>query len=68
MLSNEEIDKVRQAVEQNKFIPEHVHYRSDNMGSKSKVCLWNHPGEDIPGVLVRLQKTAGTLEEVSTYV
>ena len=51
-------------MEGNGLIKKHVNQSSDNKGGKTKICLWNHPGNYISGILVRIQKTAGTMQKV----
>ncbi|ROT75521.1 putative hydroxyacid oxidase 2-like [Penaeus vannamei] len=52
MLSEAEIQKLRTAVESSKGIQRHAYGRSDG-DRKSRMCVWNHPGDDITGVLAR---------------
>ena len=37
----------------------------DGEGRESKLCLWNHPGTDVTGMLARCEKVAGTCAEVT---
>ncbi|CAL4104674.1 unnamed protein product, partial [Meganyctiphanes norvegica] len=63
LLSQEEIAKVRHAVEHSKGIQKHAYGRSDGDKS-SRLCVWNHPGDDVTGMLVRSHMIAGTMEEL----
>ena len=36
----------------------------DGEGRESKLCLWNHPGTDVTGMVARCEKVAGTCAEV----
>lgn len=36
----------------------------DGHGRNSRLCLWNHPGQDITGMVGRCQKVAGTMAEL----
>ena len=35
---------------------DHAFEVDDGAGRKSMLCLWNHPGDDITGVLARTEK------------
>lgn len=63
MLSEAEIQKLRTAVESSKGIQRHAYGRSDG-DRKSRMCVWNHPGDDITGVLARSPRVAGTMQEL----
>ncbi|XP_042869018.1 L-proline trans-4-hydroxylase-like isoform X2 [Penaeus japonicus] len=63
MLSKAEIQKLRAAVESSKGIQRHAFGRSDG-DRKSRMCVWNHPGDDITGVLARSRRVAGTMQEL----
>ena len=64
MLDTEELDKLRTALESDEGIFKHRYGRNDGAGRKSKVALWNQPGNDITGVIARAEKMAGTFEQV----
>ena len=38
--------------------------RNDGEGGRTKVVLWNQPGNDITGIIARSNKMAGTFEQV----
>ena len=40
----------------------------DGDGKKTRMCLWNHPGKDLTGVITRSRKIVNTCETVSLYL
>ncbi|KAK7075193.1 hypothetical protein SK128_011143 [Halocaridina rubra] len=64
LLSVIEMQKARSGVEMSVGIQKYAHGRSDGNKMKSRQTLWNQPGKDITGVLVRIQRIAGTMEEL----
>ena len=40
----------------------------DGAGAQSKMCLWNHPGNDTTGMVARCEKVVNTCEQVSAQV
>ena len=65
LLDAEELDKLREDTESNEDILGHSFGADDNKGRSSVLSLWNHPGDDITGMLARSQKVAGTAEKVN---
>lgn len=63
MLNAEEVAKLKAAVADSKGILQHAYCRSDGTRN-NRMCVWNHPGEDVTGVLVRSQRIATTMEEL----
>lgn len=59
-----EIEKVRLAVESSDGIQSKAYSRDDGKGRRSHVVLWNHPGDDITGILARMERVAGTMQEL----
>ena len=51
-------------VESSDGIRTHAYSRDDGENRKSKVALWNHPGDDVTGMLARMERVAGTMQEV----
>ena len=37
---------------------------SDGMGKECRMALWNHPGNDVTGMLARSEKVVNTCEKV----
>ncbi|KAK7077785.1 hypothetical protein SK128_003499, partial [Halocaridina rubra] len=63
VLSDAEIQKLRSALENSKGVLSHAHSRDDGDGRRSHIALWNHPGHDITGILARMQRVAGVMQE-----
>ena len=36
----------------------------DTAGRRTNLSLWNHPGEDIYGMIARAEKTVGAMEQL----
>ena len=64
-MSKAEIDHIRNAVEDPKGVQLHTYGRKDAGNCIAKLCLWQHPGNDVTGVVARINKVAGTMETVS---
>ena len=64
LLDTEEVTKLRTALEHDEGLMTKTYTRDDGMGRHSKTCLWNHPGNDITGMVARAEKIAGTMEKV----
>ncbi|KAK8387063.1 hypothetical protein O3P69_018016 [Scylla paramamosain] len=64
ILTKEEVTKVRVAVESSEGIQAHAQGKADGEKTKSKMALWNHPGNDVSGMLARMERVAGTMEQL----
>ncbi|XP_071525074.1 L-proline trans-4-hydroxylase-like [Panulirus ornatus] len=64
MLNREEVEKVRAALENPKGVKRFAYSLSDGKNRTNNLVLWNHPGEDVTGVLARTEKVAGTVEKL----
>ena len=64
LLSGAELARLRDALESDDGMLQHSFGRSDGHGRSSRLCLWNHPGNDITGMVGRCEKVAGTTEQV----
>ena len=59
--------KLQAALENDEGIMKYSYGRADGEGGRTKVCLWNQPGNDITGVIARSNKMAGTFEKASFF-
>ena len=41
--------------------------QDDGAGRKTKMCLWNHPGHDLTGMINRCNKVVDTCETVRAF-
>lgn len=64
LLDTEQITKLKVAFENDEGVLTQYYGRDDGAGKKTRTVLWNHPGNDITGVVARSQKMAGTFEEL----
>lgn len=63
LLSNDEVKHVEQALTVGKF-QEHTYAVPDGAGQETHMIMWNHPGEDVTGMVARSEKVAGTCEQL----
>lgn len=63
VLSPEEVKHVQSAVNNPEGVIKHHMGRSDGK-VVSKLSLWEHPGDDVTGILTRINKVAGTAEQL----
>lgn len=64
LLSKEELAHLQASLEQDDGILKHSYGVNDGRGRNSRLCLWNHPGNDITGMVGRCEKVACTMEKV----
>ena len=64
LLPTEEVDHLKEQLERDDGIVKHSYARPDGHGRSSRMCLWNHPGNDITGMVGRCEKVASTMEQL----
>eukprot|EP00095_Tigriopus_kingsejongensis_P008453 maker-scaffold18_size714446-snap-gene-1.19 protein:Tk08453 transcript:maker-scaffold18_size714446-snap-gene-1.19-mRNA-1 annotation:"hypothetical protein BRAFLDRAFT_71485" len=64
LLSPEEMTKLKDCVETSADIQKNAFGRKDIHGRLSKLSLWNYAGNDVTGVVARIQKVAGTMQDL----
>eukprot|EP00731_Ephydatia_muelleri_P016727 Em0009g1151a len=64
VLSDEELRRLKEALEHDDGIMKHSYVVGDDKGRCNRMCLWNHPGDDITGMVGRCEKVAGTMEKL----
>jgi len=64
VLDNEEVSKVLEFVQNSKDIRKYAYTCDDGSEGKSKLAEWNHPGNDITGLVARSEKIAGTFRDI----
>lgn len=64
LLCGEEVGKLRTAAENPDGIIQHRYGRDDGTKRPLNMTMWRHPGTDVTGVTVSLNKVAGTLQEL----
>ncbi|XP_047738002.1 L-proline trans-4-hydroxylase isoform X2 [Hyalella azteca] len=63
LFNESEMNLIRTAIESPDGVQRHAYGRSDGQRT-AKLCVWQHPGDDVTGVAVRLEKVAGTMEKL----
>ena len=64
LLPKEELSRLREELQKDEGILKYAYAISDGHGRNSRMCLWNHPGNDITGMVGRCEKVAGTMEQL----
>lgn len=64
MFSSEEIDKLKDGLLLG-HVTKHAFELSDGEDQKSKMVIWNHPGNDYTGLMGRCRRIVDTTEKVS---
>ena len=59
-----EIDLVRRAIETDEAIAANVTRINDSQGASTELALWNHPGDDIFGMVARSERMVGGMEKL----
>ncbi|XP_060068061.1 L-proline trans-4-hydroxylase-like [Ylistrum balloti] len=63
LLDNEELTKVKEVIE-NPNVLKYQYGRPDKSGKEPKLILWQHPGDDVTGMVARCRKIAGTCDKL----
>ncbi|GFO39837.1 ectoine dioxygenase-like [Plakobranchus ocellatus] len=64
LLDKEELVKVKEALEHTDALTQHSFVVSDGKKGESRMCLWNHPGKDLTGMVCRCEKIVSTVEKL----
>ncbi|OWF56108.1 uncharacterized protein LOC110451794 [Mizuhopecten yessoensis] len=63
LLDKEELTKVKEVIESPEVL-KFQYGRPDKSGKEPKLILWQHPGEDVTGMVARCHKVAGTCDKL----
>ncbi|GFN76122.1 ectoine dioxygenase-like [Plakobranchus ocellatus] len=63
LLCQEELSILEESLQGPGSLTTYAYGNDDGEGKKAKMCLWNHPGDDVTGALARARKLAHTAEE-----
>lgn len=61
LLKKDELTRLETAICSDGGIEKYAYGRDDGMGRKTRMALWNHPGNDVTGMIARVPKVAGTM-------
>ncbi len=64
LFSPEEVARVLAAAERDQELAAHAFDRADGEGGRVRLSLWNHPGDDLYGVLSRTARVVDRAEEL----
>ena len=53
LLTQKEVSKLKEYAENDSDINQYAYEVEDGKGGKSRLCIWNHPGNDISGRIIR---------------
>jgi ectoine hydroxylase-related dioxygenase (phytanoyl-CoA dioxygenase family) len=64
MFSTEEVNLIRSTAENDDALHKAAYFRSDANGSKTRMTVWNHPGDDIFGLFSRCERIVDSMEAI----
>ena len=64
LLSRAECQRLEEAVTCDGGIEEHAFGRDDGSGRRTRLALWNHPGNDVTGMIARLPRICQTMAKL----
>ncbi len=64
LLDAEETELLIRAARSDPAIQKHAYGSKDSQGRESKLALWNHPGDDIFGMVARSRRIVDAMEEL----
>lgn len=53
LIGQEELSELKDYVENDPDIAKYAYEVEDGKGGRSRMCIWNHPGNDISGKIIR---------------
>jgi ectoine hydroxylase len=62
MFSTEEAEIIRRTAELDDALHQAAYFRSDATGSKTRMTVWNHPGDDVFGLFARSERIVDSME------
>lgn len=62
MFTPEEVGLIRRTAETDDAMHKAAYFRSDSTGSKTRMTVWNHPGDDIFGLFSRSERIVDSME------
>ena len=60
----EEVGLLHRAIELDEAIRSHIAQISDSQGATTELALWNHPGDDLFGMVARAERMVGGMERL----
>ncbi|RXJ69052.1 phytanoyl-CoA dioxygenase family protein [Veronia nyctiphanis] len=64
LLSEEEVALVKEACLKDEVLMQSAMEMKDSQGRKTDLSLWNHPGDDIYGMIARSERVVDTMEKL----
>lgn len=64
LFSDEEMDLLYKTAKEDQAIKENARANLDTQGGSSKLTLWNHPTDDIYGMIARSHRVVDTMEKI----
>lgn len=64
LLQEDELKRLEESIASDGGIVSHAYGRDDGMGRRTRMALWNHPGNDVTGMIARVPKVAGIMAEL----
>ncbi|NUQ65689.1 MAG: phytanoyl-CoA dioxygenase family protein [Pirellulales bacterium] len=60
----EELGMMLQVAKEDRLLHEHAYGRKDSQGRESRLSLWNHPGDDLFGIVSRSRRIVDAMEQL----
>lgn len=64
LFSAEEVALMLEVAREDRLLKEHAYGRKDAQGRESRLALWNHPGDDLFGVVSRSRRIVDAMEQL----
>ncbi|NQT39242.1 MAG: phytanoyl-CoA dioxygenase family protein [Planctomycetes bacterium] len=64
LFDEEEIDLMLRVAREDRLLHEHAFEREDTQGRQSRLSLWNHPGDDLFGIVSRSRRIVDAMEQL----
>lgn len=60
----EELELMLRVAKEDRLLHEHAYGRKDTQGRESRLSLWNHPGDDLFGIVSRSRRIVDAMEQL----
>ncbi len=64
LFDEEEVELMLRVATEDRLLHEHAFEREDTQGRQSRLSLWNHPGDDLFGVVSRSRRIVDAMEQL----
>lgn len=64
LFDDEELALMMRVAQDDRLLHEHAYGRKDSQGRQSRLALWNHPGDDLFGIVSRCRRIVDAMEQL----